>query len=92
MTRWFDASAFAQPAAYTFGNAGVGIMRGPGIVNLDFSLLRKFRVTERIATELRGEFFTNFGNPGAAFGSAGFGVISSAGAARQIEVGARILF
>jgi len=97
VTRWFDTSAFAQPAAYTFGNAGVGIVRGPGIVNLDFSLLRKFRITERIGAEFRGEFFnafnhTNLGNPGAAFGSAGFGVISSAGPARQIEVGVRILF
>ncbi len=66
-------------------------------MNLDFSLLRKFRITERFAAELRGEFFnafnhTNLGNPGAGFGSAGFGLISSADPARQIEVGARIVF
>jgi hypothetical protein len=93
----FNIAAFAQPAAYTFGNAGVGIVRGPGLVNLDFSVLRNFRINERIHTELRGEFFnalnhTNLGNPGAAYGSSEFGIITSAGPARQIEVGVRILF
>lgn len=94
---WFNTAAFAQPAAYTFGNAGIGIVRGPGLINIDLSVLRNFRVTERVRAELRGEFFnalnhTNFGNPGATFGASNFGVISSAGPARQIEVGVRVLF
>jgi hypothetical protein len=94
---WFNTTAFAQPAAYTFGNAGIGIVRGPGLINVDFSVLRSFRVSERIHAEFRCEFFnalnhTNLGNPGAVFGSPTFGVISSAGPARQIEAGARIQF
>lgn len=94
---WFNTQVFAQPAAYTFGDAGIGIVRGPGLINIDVSVLRNFRVTERVGAELRGEFFnalnhTNFGNPGATFGSSNFGLISSAGPARQIEVGVRILF
>jgi hypothetical protein len=97
VAQWFDTTAFAQPAAYTFGNAAVGIVRGPGLVNFDSSIVRNFRVTERVHTEFRGEFFnafnhTNLGNPATALGAATFGVISSAGPARQIEVGARILF
>jgi hypothetical protein len=97
ITAWFNTAAFLQPAAYTFGNAGTGIERGPGLVDVDFSVLRNFRVGERIHAEFRGEFFnainhTNLGNAGAAFGSPTFGVISSAGPARQIEAGARILF
>jgi hypothetical protein len=97
LTAWFNTAAFTQSAAYTFGDAGIGVVRGPGLINVDFSVLRNFRVTERIHTELRGEFFnalnhTNFGNPGAAFGASTFGVINSAGPARQVEVGARILF
>jgi hypothetical protein len=94
---WFNTGAFVQPAAYTFGDAGTGIVRGPGLIDLDFSVLRNFRIGERLRTEFRGEFFnalnhTNFGNPGAVFGSPTFGVISSAGPARQIEAGLRILF
>jgi hypothetical protein len=95
--QWFNTGAFNQPAAYTFGDAGVGIVRGPGLINLDFSVLRNFRITERVHLEFRGEFFnalnhTNLANPGAVFGSPTFGVISSAGPARQIEIGTRILF
>ncbi len=97
LNSWFDPTVFAQPAAYTFGDAGIGIVRGPGLINVDFSLLRNFRITDHARAEFRGEFFnginrTNFGNPGAVYGSSTFGVIGSAGPARQIEVGARILF
>src|SRR5581483_4683210 len=68
VAQWFNTTVFAQPAAYTFGNAAVGIIRGPGLVNFDSSILRNFRVTERVHAELRGEFFnvfnhTNLGNP-----------------------------
>jgi hypothetical protein len=94
---WFNTSAFSEPANLTFGNEGVGIVRAPGMVDLDTSLARMFRITERIHAELRGEFFnvfnhTNLGLPRSTFGSAAFGVINSSGPARQIELGARVLF
>ena len=94
---WFNTSAFSQPAAYTFGNAGVGIIRGPGVIQIDMSLIRNFKITERVRTEFRTEVFniinhTNLGNPGTTFGSATFGVISSAAPARQIQLGVRITF
>ncbi len=97
VAQWFDTVAFAQPATLTFGNKGVGIVRAPGRVNFDASLARTFRITERLHTEIRGEFFnalnhTNFGLPGSTFGSPSFGVISSSAAARQIELGARVVF
>jgi hypothetical protein len=95
--RWFDTSAFAQPAPYQFGNQGVGGVRGPGLLNFDVSLLREFRFTERARMEIRGEFFnalnhTNLNLPGRVFGGAGFGVISGAGPSRQVQVGARMTF
>ena len=95
--RWFDTTAFVQPAPYQFGNLGVGVLRGPGLTNLDVSLLRDFRLTEKARLQLRGEFFnalnhTNLNLPGQTFGGAGFGVIGSSGPARQIQVGARISF
>jgi hypothetical protein len=97
VAQWFDTGAFAQPGTLQFGNEGVGIVRAPGLVNLDASLARTFRITERLHTELRGEFFnslnhTNFSLPGSTFKSPSFGVISASGAARQIELGARIVF
>ncbi len=97
VSRWFDTTAFVQPAPYQFGNQGVGVLRGPRLANLDLSLLRNFRITEKIGVQIRGEFFnalnhTNFNLPGQTFGGAGFGVINGSGPARQIQVGARLSF
>jgi len=97
VAEWFNIAAFAQPATFTFGNEGVGILRAPGLIDFDFSVLRSFRLTERSHMEIRGEFFnafnrTNLGVPGQTFGSSTFGVINSSGPARQIEVGARFAF
>lgn len=95
--RWFDTTAFAQPAAYTFGNEGRDALRGQGLINVDLSILRSFRITEASHFQLRGEFFnainhTNLALPGATLGGAGFGQISSAGPARQIQIGAKFEF
>jgi hypothetical protein len=67
----------------TFGNAGIGILRGPGQSDVDFSLIKQFPVpawTDKARLELRAEFFNafnhpSFGNPTTSFTSANFGVI-----------------
>jgi hypothetical protein len=97
VNQWFNTGAFTQPASLTFGNEGLGILRAPGLVDFDFILSRKFRITEQVRMELRGDFFnafnhTNLGLPGQTFGAATFGVISSSGPGRQIELGARLVF
>src|SRR5579872_57316 len=97
VAEWFNTEAFAQPAAFQFGNEGVGILRAHGLVDFDFSVLKDFHLMERVRLEFRGEFFnafnhTNFGLPGLVFGSSTFGVINSAGPSRQIELGARVFF
>ncbi len=97
IARWFDTSAFVQPAPFTFGNQGIGIMRADGIINADLSILRNFRFTERFRFQLRGESFnvfnhTNFGLPGLVLNGPGFGLVSGSGPARQIQVGARVTF
>jgi hypothetical protein len=96
-TEWFNTAAFAQPANFTFGNEGVGVITAPGTINTDVSMIRSFRITERSHLEARGEFFnttnrTNLGLPGASLGASTFGVISSAFAARTVEIGARFAF
>ncbi len=54
------SSAFAIPANNAFGNYGSNTLRGPIFINQDLSLGKKFRITERISTELRAEAFNAF--------------------------------
>ena len=69
--RWFDPCAFAIPEAGFLGNAGRGIIRTPGLANVDFSLTKAvpLRVLgEGGRIEFRSEFFNilnhvNFGVP-----------------------------
>lgn len=78
---YFDPTAFAQPgitcstlpcAAGTtpshFGDTGRNQFRGPGYFNMNLSVLRDFRMTERFTLEVRADAFgfTNtphFNNP-----------------------------
>jgi hypothetical protein len=97
VARWFDTTAFSQPANFTFGNSGRNVVRAPGLFNMDFSLMRNFRLTERYNLQLRGEAFntlnhTNFSAPGGTFAGSGFGTISGSGPARQLQVGMRFAF
>ena len=67
---YFDPNAFAPVTAVRFGSSGRNLLRGPGVFNLDGSLFRTFKMTERFALQIRAEVFgaTNtpqFGNPGA---------------------------
>jgi hypothetical protein len=93
----FDASAFATPAAFTFGNADRNILRGPKSVQTDLSLSKTIGLGGTTRVQLRAEMFNvfnnvNLGNPNGVFGSANFGRISSAGAMRQIQLGVKFLF
>ncbi|MDQ1473701.1 MAG: hypothetical protein QOJ99_5181, partial [Bryobacterales bacterium] len=95
--RWFDTGAFAQPGIYQFGNEGRNILRAPGLINVDASLLRDFKFTEQKMFQIRGEFLnstnhTNLGTPNSTFGSSAFGTITSSGPARQIQLGAKFEF
>jgi hypothetical protein len=99
--RWFDASAFAVPAANRFGTSGRNILRGPHYVDVDLSLGKTFRVWERVALEIRADAFNafnhpNFVLPNANIQSPDVGRITSTtsfGAAdRVIQLGARISF
>jgi hypothetical protein len=94
---WFHTTAFAQPPQYTFGNQGIGLVRADGRINVNCSILRNFRVAERKQFQFRGEFFNlpnhpNFGNPTHQFEGAGFGVVSSARPARQVQLGLRLTY
>jgi len=57
-------SAVITPAAYyTFGNMGRNIFRGPMFVNLDLSVTKRWKFGERVAMQMRGEFFNVLNHP-----------------------------
>jgi hypothetical protein len=94
--KYFDVTKFSVPASATFGNVGRNILAGPGFVNLDFSLFRKFPLTERFSLELRMESFNftntpHYNNPNTSFGAAGFGEVTTAVQdQRQIQFGLKL--
>lgn len=98
LARWFDTSAFSQPAAAKFGNQGINLLRADGVINLNTSIQRNFRMwSEQAKLQFRAEFFNfanhpNFGIPGRTFGGPGFGLVGSAGPARSIQLGLRLGF
>jgi len=89
---------------YHFGNLGRNTVIGPGFVNTDFSLIKHTKITERINSEFRAEFFDifnhpNFGNPNLTFPSSTFGEITSTrfptgdfGSSRQIQLALKLEF
>jgi hypothetical protein len=96
--KWFDVTAFGQPAPGKFGTTGRNILNGPKLVNIDLSLFRKFRVTERTNAEFRAESFNfanspHFDRPQSTLGGTAFGEITSAMADhRLIQFGLKITF
>lgn len=59
--RAFNTDAFARPAKGTFGNAGVNILRGPGVNNWDISVSKRFPFFgEGRYFQFRTEMFNTF--------------------------------
>lgn len=61
-------SATAAAAGTDIGNIGRNILRGPHQNNVDFSIIKRFRITETKNVEFRSEFFNlfntvNYANP-----------------------------
>ncbi len=55
--QWFNPNAFT-PAPYgTYGNLGRGVFNGPGLAEVDLSVLKNIAVTERVNLQFRAEFF-----------------------------------
>ncbi|WP_321474986.1 TonB-dependent receptor [uncultured Paludibaculum sp.] len=96
--KYLDVSAYSVPTAFTFGNAGIGIVRGPGQARFDMSLGKVFNITERQKFELRGEAFnlTNtpiFASPASQVITATtFGEIRSAQGERNIQISLKYSF
>lgn len=96
--KWFDTSAFAAPAPFAFGNEGIGAVTGPGITNVDLSLVKNTALTERVNLQFRAEAFnfanhTILGDPDMTFGSGSFGSITSTRLDnRELQFALRLVF
>jgi hypothetical protein len=95
---WFNRAAFAAPANGTWGNLGRYAASGPGAYEIDSSLQKRFKITERLGLNFRAAAFNlmnhpQFSKPNGNSSSSGFGRITSiintgavgSGAPRRIE-------
>jgi hypothetical protein len=93
---WFNQAAFVAPPlssapgacggqclARNFGDARRAALRGPDMVNFDFSAYKTFRLGERFGLVFRAEFFNIFNHPnfnlpnvGSGGGSSGAGIVN----------------
>ncbi len=98
LQRWFDPSAYATPAPFTYGNASRNSLFGPGRINSDMSLFKNFVIRDQVRFEFRAEAFNvfnhpQFGLPNQNIGNAQVGSITSTvGNPRQLQLGLRFQF
>ncbi|MBI3679397.1 MAG: TonB-dependent receptor [Acidobacteria bacterium] len=106
VTRFFNTAAFVDrlgqdPARITefrYGTAGRNTIIGPGIISLDFSANKFFRIAERQTIEFRSEFFNLpnhpiFAPPGTTLRTATYGVIGATKIdSRQIQFALKYSF
>ena len=95
---WINASAFATPAAYTFGNAARYLnVRSMTTRSEALGILKDTKWGERYNWQIRFETSNPFnrvvwGAPVTNYSSGSFGRISSAGGSRQITLGTKLYF
>ena len=97
--QWYDVSAFPQvpTGAYAFGASGRNILDGPGLLTLNVSFSRSFAVREKGRLQFRWEAFNfinrvNFGQPVVTVNTPNAATITTAAAARSMQVGLRYSF
>jgi hypothetical protein len=97
LSEYFNTAAFARAGNY-FGNVGRNTMRGPFQRNIDFSVQKRFRITERMSLQFRSEFFNvlnmvSFSNPNSSSASTSFGVITATeGNPRVVQFALKLMF
>jgi hypothetical protein len=85
-SNYYNLSAFALPPtdAGRFGTCGVGILEGPGMVDVDAGLAKRFNLGERMHLRFEATFtnvinHTNYAPPSLNFGEpSSFGVLNTA--------------
>jgi hypothetical protein len=94
---WFDPSAFAAPAAGTFGNCPAqGPVVGPGYMDADVSLQKNFVLRESTRLQFRADFLNAFNNvnfaaPAHSLGT-GMGLVTASQDARELQFALKLYF
>ena len=96
IARWFNTAAFAR-ATTTYGNSPRNPVVGPGRKVFDISLAKIFSIPHGQQIQFRIEAFNafnwvNWGNPNGSLGNSNFGIISSAQAAREMQLSLKYVF
>jgi hypothetical protein len=95
---WFNAAAFTQPAAGTFGNQQRNTIRGPAYWTTDASLRKNFPIYERLTMQFRFEVFDflnhpDWGAPNVTPATGSFGTITGkTNDARQLQLAIKMIF
>jgi hypothetical protein len=63
IARWFNTDAYVLQPLGSFGNAGRNTFTGPGINNVDASIIRNFRMTATKTLQFRLEAFNVLNTP-----------------------------
>lgn len=100
ISRYFNTSAFTANLPGRYGNSGRNTLSGPGLANVNLSLVRSFPITEHFGTvQFRAEFFNalnhaNFGQPDGNLSNAStsFGKITTASDPRIMQFALRYQF
>ena len=83
--------------AGTWGNMGRNVFHGPGLNNFDFSIFKKFRISESHSLEFAAQVFNlwnhvMFNNPSGNIGSSTFGRITTARDPRLTQLALKYMF
>jgi hypothetical protein len=96
--RWFNTNAYVAQPAGTWGNVGRNTVTGPGITNVDMSLIRNFRLTASKTLQFRLEAFNAFNmpiwnDPNTSLSSPNYGTITSTRKPmRELQIGLKFVF
>ncbi|HWB97837.1 MAG TPA: hypothetical protein VG672_14080, partial [Bryobacteraceae bacterium] len=98
LDRWFRTDVFQSPAQWTIGNAGRGLIAGPGMRSLDMTLSKYFNITERYRLQFRAEAYNlsntpYFAQPNVSVGTGTFGRITAvSNNPRQMQMALKFYF
>jgi hypothetical protein len=97
INRYFNTDAYAIPAGHPYGTSPRDPILGPGFVNTDISVFKRFPIVHEDNLMFRAEVFNlfnnvNLGAPNGTLGAPKFGMITSAGTPRIMQLALKYEF